>query len=448
MDKETPPVDFKGLFADPAAVTAALRHRASVGGLDAEYRPWRKLRHLAAERGIDALDVWRGVKFARYGAWTTLKLRQGSGEPFGFVNGNHLAEPLHRIDRATGGGGPAAISADGVLASPDHRTRLHIRTLMDEAAESSIIEGAVTTRKQAVELLRSGRAPQSHADRMVLNNYMAMRRIKEWVGQPLTLQMLIELQGVLTEGTLEDPNDSRRFRTASDPVVIERHGTGEIVFTPPSAIGLTDRLESLCDFANTKHIGTDFVHPIIKACILHFMIGYEHPFCDGNGRTARAIFYWFALRHGYSIFEFIPISERIRAGSARYYQAFVDTEQDDGDLTYFITYKLDIIEQALDRLAEHLKHEDAKLRESEQMLKLSNDLSLRQRLLLSHALRNPLTLYTVLSHSNSHNITRATARKDLEDLVSRKLMTTSKRGKEVIYHPAPTLRAKLDRKSR
>jgi Fic family protein len=319
---------------------------------------------------------------------------------------------------------------------------------MDEAAESSIIEGAATTRKKAVELLRSGRKPQSHAEKMVANNYAAMLLIKERLNEPLTLGMMLDLQGVLTEGTLEDPGESRRLRLATEDVRIEKDATGEIVFRPPNAIGLESRLQKLCDFANSDHTGERFVHPIIKACILHFMIGYEHPFCDGNGRTARALFYWFALRHGYSIFEFIPISERIRAGSARYYQAFVDTEQDEGDLTYFIAYKLDIIEQALDRLSQHLKHEEEKLREAEAILRLSPDLSLRQRILLGHALRNPDTLYTVLSHSNSNNITKVTARNDLEDLVRRKLMTTSKRGKEVIYHPAPTLRAKLDRKSR
>ncbi|WP_366511954.1 Fic family protein [Maribacter sp.] len=43
----------------------------------------------------------------------------------------------------------------------------------------------------------------------------------------------------------------------------------------------------------------NFIHPIVKASILHFLIGYIHPFVDGNGRTARAIFYWYLLKNGY-----------------------------------------------------------------------------------------------------------------------------------------------------
>lgn len=30
-----------------------------------------------------------------------------------------------------------------------------------------------------------------------------------------------------------------------------------------------------------------FMHPIL----VHFMVSYLHPFVDGNGRTARALFY-------------------------------------------------------------------------------------------------------------------------------------------------------------
>lgn len=51
---------------------------------------------------------------------------------------------------------------------------------------------------------------------------------------------------------------------------------------------------------------------------LHFMLGYEHPFVDGNGRVARAMFDWAMLRNGYWLFEFISVSRIIRQAPAKY----------------------------------------------------------------------------------------------------------------------------------
>lgn len=447
MDQDTPPISFSGLMMDLDRLVRGLKIKSAVKVIDAEYRPWRKFRHLARTKGLDPTDAWYAAKSARSLLWRPLGLHDNSGHDLGFCAGDHLNEPLHRVDRAVGGGGPEVIvSEHGILSDPEHRKRFRIRTLMDEAAESSLIEGAATTRKDAVDLLRSNRDPRTKGERMVVNNYEAMQQIKRWLDRPLAPEMLLDLQGILTEGTLDHPGDARRFRRPDENVRVEHELTGEVIHTPPPAAGLERRLKALCEFANRTHAGAAFVHPVVKASILHFLIGYEHPFVDGNGRTARAVFYWSALRAGYSIFEYIPISERIRAGRTRYPQAFIDTEQDDNDLTYFILYKLDIIEQSLDALAEHLKHEETKIKRSERLLKLSNDFNLRQRLLLEHSLRHPNTTYTVKSHMNSNGITHNTARADLDDLVRRRLMTTGKNGREVLYYVAPTLIERLERK--
>lgn len=281
---------------------------------------------------------------------------------------------------------------------------------------------------------------------MVVNNYLAMQRIKEWVGRPLSPEMLCELQSILTRDTLERADQAGRFRRADEPVRIDDARTNETIFTPPRAELLPERLKALCAFANAPHDQPgDFLHPIVKACVLHFMIGYEHPFCDGNGRTARAVFYWFAFRNGYSIFEYTAISEIIRKGYARYPQAYLDTESDDGDLAYFVQYKLDVIELALRRLAEHIAEQEARIKRSAELLRISKDLNLRQRLLIEHALRHPLTQYTVKSHMNSNGITPNTSRSDLESLVKRRLMVTGKRGKQVLYLLAPGVADRLQR---
>jgi len=58
-------------------------------------------------------------------------------------------------------------------------------------------------------------------------------------------------------------------------------------------------MEAMCAFVNGRDT-EPFIHPAIRAMILHFWLAYDHPFVDGNGRTARALFYWAMLRPGHT----------------------------------------------------------------------------------------------------------------------------------------------------
>jgi Fic family protein len=434
------------LFSDPKSLADAMRllPHPLVRRINRSYKPWREVRPIATQEGLDPEVIWNAVKFMRHGMRRPLPLARAEGGTFGYAETPIMREWLHRIDQTLGGGGVAALdSHEGVISAPAMRTRFAIRSMMEEAIESSRIEGALTTRIEALNLLRSQRPPQTNHERMVTNNYAAMQRIKTWLNRELTEAMLHELQGTLTEGTLDDPAHARRFRLPGEPVRVEDDRTGEVIFTPPSAANLPERVGKILQFANQKHTGDAFIHPIVKACILHFMIGYEHPYCDGNGRTARAIFYWFVLKSGYSVFEYMAVSELIRKSFAKYGQAYLNTELDEGDLTYFVFYKLRIISRAIDSLAEHLAREEAKVQRSLQLAASDPGVNLRQRLLLEHAIRHPKTVYTVKSHAISNRITSNTSRADLEGLVSRGFLKTYKAGRTVSYVLAPEAHDRL-----
>lgn len=437
MDRSRPPIRFADLPAARAAAPAPDAART----LLAEYRPWRKLRHIADDLGIKPQEAWAFIKQTRLAHWQRFDFTQSDGHRFGISLGPHLLAPLHRIDRAIGIS-PSATSLDSD-ENASLRNRLRIRMLMDESAESSIMEGAATTLRNAIDMLRTERAPKTSGEMMVANNYAAMRKVKASLQKPLSIDLLLDWQRTLTSGTLKHAGEAGRLRSASENVrVVDARDGGEI-YVPPPADQLPARLQRLCDFANREHVGDAFLHPIVKAAALHFMIGYEHPFVDGNGRAARAVFYWQALRSGYDVFEYLAISEIIRNGVARYPQAYIDTELDDGDLTYFVLYHLNAIEQALDRFAATTQKEQRAIERSRTLLKVAKSLNLRQRLLLEHGLRHPQTNYTVKGHMNSHGITAPPARADLNYLVKLRLMLTSKRGKEVIYNIAPGLLKRL-----
>ena len=113
----------------------------------------------------------------------------------------------------------------------------------------------------------------------------------ELVDEKLSREVLIYLQSLLTNDTLENDDEVGRFRRDEDEIVIQ---DTMIYHTPPSESILNRELDALISYANDEEVG--FTHPFIKAVILHFWIGFLHPFCDGNGRTARAIFYWYLLK--------------------------------------------------------------------------------------------------------------------------------------------------------
>jgi Fic family protein len=426
--------------------------------LSVEYRPWRKFRFVAGDLATDAGVAWDFAKALRRLFWREIPIQRAEGGTFGVCAHPALARSLHLIDRASGDDILSGSSAGPLNSAMRKRmdalfrggelipNRMRLNTVMSEAAESSMIEGASATRQQALDMLRTGRAPQSIDERMILNNYQAMQLIKRHLNSPLNLDLILELQAMLTAATLTTEDACGRFRLPSEIVRVVDTRDESVILTPPPADHVRPLLKAVCDFVNRDRPEVEFLHPIVTASIVHFLVGYIHPFVDGNGRTARALFYWYALRHGYAVFEFLSISEIIRQGFARYPQAYIDSESDDGDLTYFVIYHLEIIEQALDRFAEHLASEDQRVERSKKFLLLAKDLNMRQRLLLEHASRHPDSSYTVKSHMNSNGVSVNTSRADLEDLVRRRLMVTTKRAKEVVFLPAPDLNKRLARK--
>ena len=82
-------------------------------------------------------------------------------------------------------------------------------------------------------------------------------------------------------------------------------------------------MAALCAFANSTAADEGpYMPPLLRAITLHFMMGYDHYFADGNGRTSRAVFYWSMLRQGFFLAEFLSISRLLRRAQARYAHSF------------------------------------------------------------------------------------------------------------------------------
>jgi len=426
------------LWEDADAFLRALT--SDPGESKQRYLAWEEFRYRKVPPGLTTEQAWSLVRFRRAGAARPLPLLLTvDGEPFDYVLADEVLEAVDRIGRAASG--EISISAD--VTTPSTRDRYIVSSLIEEAITSSQLEGAVTSHRVAKEMIKSGRDPRSRSERMIFNNFLAMQRVSELRGEEITPDLVRELHRIVSEGTLDHPESAGRLQSDTDERVSVWSPTGELLHTPPPADELPARLERLCRFAN----GTDdgpYLPPVLRAIAVHFMFGYDHYFEDGNGRTARALFYWVMLREGFWLTEFITISKLLKEAPSKYARSYLFTETDGGDLTHFFIYQLGIITRAIQGLHDYLALKAEELTSMRALVSNRHDeFNHRQLALLEHALRRSDTVYTVHSHSLSHHVSGETARKDLRDLTARGLLRQVRRGKHFAWLPIENLHDRL-----
>lgn len=411
---------------------------ASILGHQPRYLHWDKLRRHAPPAGLNHREWWFITKMARSNFLRKLPLIDKKGADFAFCVPDIIQEDLHQIDSGARGRVDMPSSS---ITNPQFRNSYIVSSLMEEAITSSQLEGAITTREVAKDMIRGGRKPRDNSERMILNNYITMQRIRELKDAPLTPDLVFQIHKLVTHQTLEDATAAGRFRREEEWRVVG-DDEGEIFHDPPPADELPARLEIMCAFANGI-LPDHFIHPVVRAIILHFWLAYDHPFVDGNGRTARALFYWAMLRHGYWLFEFISISSILREAPVKYYRSFLHTETDGNDLTYFLVAQTEVIRSAIASLHRYIERKTAETRDVETRLRALDQFNHRQTALMKHALKHPGFRYTIAGHQESHQTSYQTARTDLLDLSHHGLLEHRKKGREFTFNSPPDLAERL-----
>jgi Fic family protein len=402
-----------------------------------EYLHWDKLRHLDPPVGVDAEAWWLRIKMGRSGGLRPLPLTDPNGRHFTYGLPDLVLRGLRHVDQRCSG----EVAMEEVVTSDRQaRQRYLVNSLMEEAIRSSQLEGATTSRRVAKELLRSGREPRDRSERMIVNNFRALQFMRDGIGGRLTPEAVLELHRIVTEGTLDDRSAAGRLqRPGEERVVVFDRDDGVPIHRPPPAEQLPERLRLLCEFANEGDNAERFVHPVLRAILLHFWLAYDHPFVDGNGRTARILFFWAMRENGYWLVEYLPISKILRHAPAKYARAFLEVETDDGDTTYFFVHQLRVIERAIEDLHRYLRRKTAEIQEIEELLHGSDGFNHRQLALLSDALRHSDRSYAIGRHAAIHRVTHETARADLGSLVDRGLLDRRRLGREYVFEAAHDL---------
>jgi len=397
-----------------------------------EYLYWDKVQYKEpSPKGVAKNDLWEVVKFFRELRGVKTIIKDKDGKFFSWSKLSYFEEFFHELDMNTGG--EIFVEKSGIDKA--NKQKLITRGIMEEAIASSQLEGAATSRQAAKKMLREGRKPINKSEQMIMNGYIAMKAIEDdYKDREMSLDLILELHALITKDTFDSQDEKPRLRKVGEPVCVSDDASGIIYHEAPDMKFVKKELERLIKFANDESENGSFIHPIIKAIMLHFWMGYLHPFTDGNGRLARLLFYWYLVKKGYWAFVYLPISKVIKKFPKQYIMAYVYSEQDDNNMTYFLDYNIRKIKLAVQEFAEYLEKQSSRNMQMKKKCDVKYKLNMRQVQLLQYLHGDSDERTTLTAHMNVNQVAKMTASKDLKDLAKKGFLTVDKRGKYVYYY--------------
>ena len=411
MEIERPPhISKKDLFS-------AMLHQPSahvgdmIATINATFEYWDSIKYKKCPTGCTPQQLWTFVKAARrinnIKVWDKYDVRLSLT--------NSMQKTCHQFDMYWGGSW-----GNNSIIDTNNKKQYLISSLMEEAIYSSQMEGAATTRKVAKEMLRKKMTPRDKSQQMIHNNYQTIQYIVEHKDEPLSEGLLLQIHRLMTDNTMQNPEDAGRFRNNND-VVVENGITHETVHTPPSYEDIPQFIKDLCVFFNDEN-PRQFIHPIIRGIVIHFMISFVHPFVDGNGRTARAMFFWYMLRQGYWLTEYLSISRVIARSKKAYEKAFLYTEADGMDIGYFVAYNLRVLEQSFKQLQAYIKRKQEEKKAASLFLRMGN-FNERQAQIIKLFADDPNTLLTIKDLEVRFGVSPTTAKTDIIGLLEKNIVS-------------------------
>jgi len=344
-----------------------------------------------------------------------------------FNNLHEFGRVLSQIDRYTTHSAMLGILEQ--IGERAHFEHLANNLVDDEAISSSQLEGAATTTILAKEMIRKKRKPRTDDERMIFGNFDLMKSAWDFRDEPFSIELIRSLHSTGTKTLEQEKYTSGTFRTTDDVAVVDAQG--EIVHQPPQHDTIERLLTRVVKWLNSNDSG---VHPVIQAITLHFVIGYVHPFRDGNGRVARALFYWYMFKSGYTGFRYIAISALLKEAPIQYGVSYLDTEHDNLDLTYFIKHQLKVIGRAIDEFVAVYQRAAQRMQELEERYSGLEDI---ERKLIGFVSGEPRyrkkPTVTAREVESLLGISYNSAKQKLDDMVTAGILASEKTGKSTEY---------------
>ncbi len=320
----------------------------------------------------------------------------------------------------------------------DDKTALTVDLISNEALKTSEIEGEFLNRESVQSSIRRNFGLDTDAHRippaeqgiadMIMDIYRSF-------AEPLTYETMFRWHGMLTAGR-RDLKNIGAYRTLDEPMQIISGpiGNPKIHFeAPPSAL-IKKEMEAFVKWFNetAPHNKTAFP-ALTRAGITHLYFVTIHPFEDGNGRIGRALAEK-ALSQAFGQPTLVALSQTIQKNKKSYYEALHRSSRNN-EITAWLGYFADTVLQAQDTTQRMI---DFLIQKTKLYDKVRSQLNERQERALARIFREGVEGFKGgLSAENYISITgaaRATATRDLRDLVDKGVLTRTGALKSTRYH--------------
>ena len=320
----------------------------------------------------------------------------------------------------------------------DDKSALTVDLISNEALKTSEIEGEYLNRESVQSSIRRNLGLDTDARRippaekgvadMMIDLYRSF-------ADPLTHETMFRWHGMLTAGR-RDLKNIGAYRTDNAPMQIISGPIGDpkIHFEAPPSAAMEKEMEGFVNWFNdTAPHGNTALPALTRAGIAHLYFLTVHPFEDGNGRIARALTEK-ALSQALCQPTLIALSQTIQKNKKTYYEALHQSSRDN-EITAWLGYFAETVLQAQDTTQRMI---DFLIQKTKLYDRVKSQLNQRQGTALARIFREGVEGFKGgLSAENYISITgaaRATATRDLQDLVDKGVLIRTGALKSTRYH--------------
>ena len=248
--------------------------------------------------------------------------------------------------------------------------------------------------------------------------------------EPLSKHSLLAWHHMLMRGS--DRLDSGSWRTGDDPKLIFSNpfGKAKIQFEAPPSDQLPNRMKQFVDWFNQSR--NTILNPPVRSALAYLYFESILPFADGNGRIGRVIAD-IALSQGLGRSIPISLSDSIESNKNRYYEALRAARQT-YEVTPWIRFFLTLILESQKRTEDQV---ELVLRKTRYLTRHRDHLNKRQRVAITGILENGPDCIkeglTARSYISLTDASKATATRDLQDLVQKEALLLIGSGRGARY---------------
>jgi len=178
----------------------------------------------------------------------------------------------------------------------------------------------------------------TRARREVLNSFAALHYIEKHAAKKrLTHEDVFKLHHIIAAQVM-DQGQAGRYR-----IIRVRVGP----HFPPPPEDVSGLMFDLLEWWNKE---SEALSPVLSSAIVHYRFEAIHPFADGNGRTGRALALWELYRRGFDTHHIFSVDEFYWEDRPRYYAALQAVRQQGEDLTLWLEYCAEGLQQTMERV--------------------------------------------------------------------------------------------------